>query len=345
MKKIGVILGAAAALALCLWFGVRLKALLGMLLWAGVIAYLLLPLARKWGALLPPAAAAAASLGTALLAGGALAWLLVPGFIDQGKELVAQLPGMMAWLRERLAALDDWCQSQLGFTLKLSSRLLGEGLAQTLAGYLRAIPMPDTQGIANALLVPLFAYYLLKDRERIRQGALYLIPGCWRGDVTRIMERVHRGLTGYLRGQLWVALFVGLLTGVGLYVAQVPYALILGLTMMLCNVIPYFGPFLGAAPIAVVAAAAGRLVGALAAVIVVQQLENIVISPRVMGNSLKMNPLVVMVSVLAGGMLWGVGGMLFALPAVIIAREWTSYFMDRMTLPRLERERLIKTDK
>ena len=58
MKKIGVILGAAAALALCLWFGVRLKALLGMLLWAGVIAYLLLPLARKWEALLPPAAAA-----------------------------------------------------------------------------------------------------------------------------------------------------------------------------------------------------------------------------------------------------------------------------------------------
>ena len=112
MKKIGVILGAAAALALCLWFGVRIKALLGMLLWAGVIAYRLLPLARKWEALLPPAAAAAASLGTALLAGGALAWLLVPGFIDQGKELVAQLPGMMAWLRERLAALDDWCQSQ-----------------------------------------------------------------------------------------------------------------------------------------------------------------------------------------------------------------------------------------
>ena len=66
-----------------------------------------------------------------------------------------------------------------------------------------------------------------------------------------------------------------------------------------CNIIPYFGPFLGAAPIVVVAAAAGRLAGALAAVIVVQQLENIVISPRVMGNSLKMNPLVVMVSVLA----------------------------------------------
>ena len=103
----------------------------------------------------------------------------------------------------------------------LSSRLLGEGLAQTLAGYLRAIPMPDTQGIANALLVPLFAYYLLKDRERIRQGALYLIPGCWRGDVTRIMERVHRGLTGYLRGQLWVALFVGLLTGAGLYLSLI----------------------------------------------------------------------------------------------------------------------------
>ena len=48
---------------------------------------------------------------------------------------------------------------------------------------------------------------------------------------------------------------------------------------------------------------------------------------------------------LAGGMLWGVGGMLFALPAVIIAREWIGYFMDRMTLPRLERERLIKANK
>ncbi len=345
MKKIWVILGAVAAVVLFMWLGLKLKALLGMILWAAVIAYLLLPLARKWEALLPPAAAAAASLGTAILAGGALAMLLVPGFIAQAKELIAQLPGMFAWLRERLAALDAWCQNQLGFTLKLSNRLLGEGLAQALADYLRTMPMPDTQGIANALLIPLFAYYLLKDRERIRQGALYLVPIGWRGDVTRVMERIHRGLAGYLRGQLWVALFVGLLTSAGLYIARVPYALILGLTMMLCNVIPYFGPFLGAAPIAVVAAADGRLVGAMAAVIVVQQLENIVISPRVMGNSLAMNPLVVMISVLAGGMLWGVGGMLFALPAVIIAREWIGYLMDRMTLPRLERERLIKTDK
>ena len=55
MKKIWLILGAAALLALCLWMGVRLKALLGMLLWAAVIAYLLLPLARKWEAILPPA--------------------------------------------------------------------------------------------------------------------------------------------------------------------------------------------------------------------------------------------------------------------------------------------------
>ena len=335
MKK-GWVIAGAAALILVIWLGIRLSQLISILLWAMVISYLLLPLARRWERILSPPAAAAASLATAILVLACMGAFLVPALINQFKGFIAQLPGLMGWARDRLVALEGWAHSQLNLTLNLSGRWLGDGLGETIGEYLRTMPMPNTQALGNALLVPPFAYYFLRDREAIGQGVLYLIPGFWRGEVTRVMERIHRGLAGYLRGTLLVSLSVGVLTGAGLALVGIPYALVLGITMMLCNIIPYFGPFLGAVPIFLVAASSGgnQLIGALIVVVAVQQAENLVISPRVMGDSLEMHPLIVIAAVLAGGFLWGMGGMLLALPLAIALREWAGYLMDRVMLPR-----------
>ena len=118
-----------------------------------------------------------------------------------------------------------------------------------------------------------------------------------------------------------MALFVGGLTAAGLALIGLPYALLLGGVMMLMDMIPYFGPVLGAVPIALVALAGGKLWLALLAVIAVQQAENLFITPLITGSQLQLHPLVVMLSILTGGMLGGVAGMLLALPLVLIARE------------------------
>jgi len=338
MKKTGFWVGILLLAVLMLWMGIRLRALIGLLLWAVVLAYLLLPLAQHWERFLPRSSAAAASLITVLLAAGILTALVVPGLVKQAQGLAMQLPGMISWLLEGIKNTESWLQTRLGLSLTLSSRWTGESITDAAFVWLSSLRLPDTGALSHVLLVPLMSGYILADREALLCGVQYLIPVRWRGEVSRVTERIHRGLAGYIRGQLWVAIFVGALTGMGLYACQIPYALILGLSMTVCNVIPFFGPLLGTIPIVIVAAAAGgkRLLAALIVVIVVQQLDNLFISPRVMGSNLKMKPLPVMVSVLAGGMLAGMAGMLLALPVVIILREWVGYFMDRMTLPRIK---------
>ena len=211
-------------------------------------------------------------------------------------------------------------------------------MTDTVFAWLSSLRLPEADEFSYVFLVPLMSGYFLSDREELTCRAQYFIPVRWRNEVSRVMERIHRGLAGYVRGQLWVAVFIGALTDLGLYAVRVPYVLILGIVMTISNIIPYFGPLLGTIPIALVAAAAGgsRLPAAIVVVIAVQQLDNLLISPRVMGNSLKMKPLPVMISVLAGGILAGMAGMLLALPVVIVLREWIGYLMDRMTLPRIK---------
>lgn len=338
MKKGRMLLIGAALAAVLLWLGIRLKMLIGILLWSVVLAYLLLPLCRWWEKFLPRRTASGVSLLSMLLVGGGFVALVIPGLITQVRMLIAQLPAMAVRLLEEVQRAEAWMEGHLGFSVSLPSQGLEKGITDTILAWLGSVRWPDVSTLSYGLLIPLISGYLLADREEWLQSLLYLIPVRWRGEVSRVTERIHQGLAGYVRGQLWVTVFVGGMTGLGLFAVGVPYALILGIVMTVCNVIPYFGPLIGSVPIALVAAAAGgnRWIAAMAVVIAVQQLENLLITPRIMGSSLQMKPLPVILSVLAGGMLAGMAGMVLALPVVIALREWLGYFMDQMTLPRIK---------
>ncbi len=198
------------------------------------------------------------------------------------------------------------------------------------------------------VLGPILAFYLLVDLPKLRRSAQAAIPARRRGEAQEVATKLAVAVGGYFRGQLLVALFVGIASMFGLWVVGLPYWAPIGLIAGLFNLIPLIGPFIGAIPALFVAFTtpvqeSGLLhprpgwplaVAASVVLLVVQQIDNHVISPRVVTRTVRLHPLTVMLSLLAAGAVLGLWGMLLVIPVVAAAKILIIHYWDtRMVWP------------
>ena len=171
-------------------------------------------------------------------------------------------------------------------------------------------------------LVPLISFYYLKDWSKIKFAAWYITPPAIRKQSISFLRDVEHSLGNYLRGQLIVCVVIGILSTIFLWLIHMKYALILGIVIGVTNVIPYFGPIIGAVPAIIIAAAMGMKKVIWVAVIVfgLQFLEGNVLSPLIVGKSLHMHPLIIMLALLLGGEVGGVVGLILAVPLLVIIK-------------------------
>ena len=202
--------------------------------------------------------------------------------------------------------------------------LLGNG-AEFLAGRLMLVISAVTER-GYLIFSPVLAFYLLKDRKRLFSRLTQLIPSRIRRPVLQVGLAVQEALTAYARGQMAVSAVTGALTALGLLCIGVPGWLFLGAAMALCNLIPYFGPWLGALPVVLFCGGMGLKKIALGLLIVfaAQQIEGLFVSPLVIGDAARLHPGLVILSLIAGGWAAGLPGMFYALPAVLSLRATLS---------------------
>ncbi|KJS17291.1 MAG: hypothetical protein VR69_05525 [Peptococcaceae bacterium BRH_c4b] len=181
--------------------------------------------------------------------------------------------------------------------------------------------------IVNILLAPVLAFYILKDLGRCKAEMTRLIPLRWRMDVLELLGDVNRVLKNYIQGYLLVCLVVGLLVGLTLAALGVEFALTLGIFAGLTELIPYFGPAIGAVPAVALALLTSKwlAVKVVLAFFVIQQLEGNVISPKLLGDRVGLHPLAVIIFLFAGGKLYGLTGMLLAVPATAVLKIFLSF--------------------
>ncbi len=316
--------GAALALAA---LGFALRGLLlqvgALVLGAGLLCFVAAPLARLYEGRLPrPAAALAALLTIAVLAGGLL-WLLVPPVYRQLTALVQALPGSIAGLTDWMEGLRRSIQAHMP-ALELP-RLDVSGLMAPLsglAGGTLGLAVNVADGIGQLSMMAVLAFFFLCDRERLLLRLELLLPLAARPTAVRMGNAVCRELRLYLQGQLLVAGAVSLLSVAALTLVGLGNALALGLIIGLLNMIPYFGPFIGGVPAVLIALGDGwqRAALTLLALNLVQQLDGSWISPRIMGSLSGFSPAAVLVGIFAGARLGGVAGMLAALPVMMALR-------------------------
>ena len=194
----------------------------------------------------------------------------------------------------------------------------------------------------SALLIVVVSIYMLLDMERlaaVMNRRFPPIPG-----TTPLVQRMEQALASYVKGQLLLSLIIGASSGIGLWVLGMAgampnggkYALLFGSWAGITELIPYVGPWLGAAP-PVLYALVQHPISALWVVLLflgIQQLEGHLVVPNVMGRSLRLHPLLVIFGLLAGGEIYGFPGILVALPLLAAGRAAWEFFAERLALER-----------
>ncbi len=317
---VGIGAGITAALA-----GGALIKLMGQLLLALLLFSAALPLCRRMERRLsrPWAAGCAVSLLVLLLLG--LIGLFTPMVISQISLIIAEAPRLLAAVHSLWDGIvrHEWAR-MLGLHSEGPGQWiekLGQWLRESLPGLIAGIGN-GIDALSRAVLSPVLAFYFLRDRELFGYRLSLCIPLKHRGRVLHALHEMRREAGGYIRGQLLVALAVGALTALGLLAVGIRAWLVLGLLMGACEFIPYIGPLIGGVPIALFSLPMGFhfLLWGLGVTALVQQIEGYFLSPRLMGGATGMHPVSVLLLLSAGGLLFGLGGMVAAVPAYVCMR-------------------------
>jgi predicted PurR-regulated permease PerM len=320
---------AGAALLVLLW---AIRSVVMLVAFALLLAYVLEPLVglleripvgrrrlpRPFGAFLILAAL-----------GGSVGWLVVistPLLVNEFTGFLGRLPGMMesfiAYARLRTAAtgpnprLDHALEALQLNSMSFLPQLAGGALKWVGAVFSRA------EQILGLAVLPILVFYLLADRDRVRESLLRLLPETTRENVLDAGPAVDRALKSYVRGQALVCLAQGVGTGAMLAIAGVPNALFLGVIAGFGEVLPLVGAMMATIAILLSGFSLDWWHGVTGVAIYTMNnwLLGTFITPRVMERYLQIHPFTVIVSVLAGGHLLGPPGAILALPVAAVTQ-------------------------
>lgn len=328
IRRIGssawALVGILAILALVGWLAGRLSLLVVPLILALFPATLLVPVAAKLRSFgIPSSLAALASILLAFLAIGGLIGAMVPLAADEIPELVESASGGVEEI-EGFLADDPFGLGIDGLSglLSLARDQLGEigdytGQAVTAAS-------TTAEVLAGLLLLFVVLFFYLKDGRRLADGVISIAPSSIRPRLARAADRSWDTLGSYFRGQLAVALIDAVFIGIGLLLLQVPLALPLAVLIFFGALFPLVGALVTGGLAVLVALADGGPIAALivlALIVGVQQVEGNVLQPFIIGRAIDLHPLVVILAITAGGVLFGILGAFLAVPtAAIVAR-------------------------
>ncbi len=181
----------------------------------------------------------------------------------------------------------------------------------------------------DLLLVPFFVFYILLDFPRWRDSVERLIPPRYRDPFSRLFDESGRILESYVRGQLLIAMIMAVLYAVGFWFLGVPAWAAVALIAGFLNVIPYIGTAIGMILAVMLTLATGgrvwEIAGVVGVFVAVQTIEGYILTPRILGGRLNLHPMAVFIALLAGGKLFGLLGIILAIPAIAITKVFLKF--------------------
>ena len=245
------------------------------------------------------------------------------------------------WPQLQQKALDQAHQLASRFNIRFDEASVGNLVrsAQSQAGHALQGVTKFTFGAVHVLLIfvlaPILALYLLIDLPRLQASFERMLPPQHRDEWLMLLGRCGQAISGFFRGQLLVALIVAVLSSIGLSIVKIPFSVPIGMVAGLTNVIPFVGPFIGGGIAVIVGAVTGGFGKALlaaAVMLAVQQTDNHLISPNVMGRAVRLHPVSIILALLAGATLAGVFGMLLSVPVLAVAKILVVHYYSKHVL-------------
>lgn len=291
------------------------------------IVDLLVKLPARWGRRqMPRSIAVLLSFVVAVFAIVIVALFIVFPFIQEFDKFVIDLPGLVRRIQFLIVVIE---QQATAMELPDNVRdLLNQGVAN-----MASFSVEMAKRILNAVfgfasqavelvVVPVLTYYLLKDWRSLQLGFINAFSPQYRQQLQNVTSEMGHVISGYIRGQIVISIIMGILVFSGMYLLGVDYPLVLGLLATLTETIPIVGPVIGAIPAILLAyiISPALAVKVIVFYILIQQIENHLIVPNIMGHTIDLHPIVVVISLLIGGHIYGVVGMMLAVPVTALLR-------------------------
>ncbi len=339
-------------------FAFAMIAFVGALLWQArgalpaffiglALAFVLDPVVtRLHGAGLPRWAGVLIAYVSAIGIIWAIVAFVVPPITAQAREFVDQLPEWGAAVGDFEQALLDWYDSlplppeireAIDASIASGGRVLADLLTALLAPTVSVI-VRAASFIVGLVVVPVWLFYVLKDRERFTPSVSGGLPPSWRPDVGNILALLGRVGGRWVRGQLLLGVSIFLATAIGLTILTLigfsefgQFTLVLALIAGVLEWLPIIGPIVAAIPAILIGLTIGVPAAIAAAVLYIgiQQLENHILVPKVMGDAVDLHPAVLIMALVVGGSLFGIGGAILAAPTVAAGRDLYRYGYHR----------------
>lgn len=269
-----------------------------------------------------------------------LSFLIIPKSGREIKRLANDLPLYLDKLSEMVDGLYDRYSSTVGdlpplFTMiedivKENVENVQAYLAMGAKTFFSAI-IGVTSKLINIVLTPILTLYFLVDKDAFVARLKRLIPRRYKKDTIYLAKTIDHSLAKFIRGRLLMALYVGVFTSIMLLIIGVDFAIVIGFVTGLFDIVPYIGPLMGFIP----AMFFGFIESPIKAVwvsilfVVIQWGENNVLAPKIIGENMGIHPLVILLSIIIGGGIFGVFGMIISVPLVAIFKIIYRFIMDK----------------
>ena len=262
-----------------------------------------------------------------------LAGVIVKPIIKEVVHLSENIPVILQSLQQVLLALAQNINDNRLYSQELqgmikdvlqNSMTIGLNFVKKMA----TVSIEIFSGIVDFIVIPVLIFFLLKDHRLLADHVLSLVDERYREKMRRLLAEVAYAIGGYLQGQVLVCVFVGILVFGGLLFLKIPYPFVLACLAGITEAIPIIGPILAAIPAILLGLTVSPMVALKTALFYffVQQLENHIIVPKIMGESIHLHPVIVITGLLLAGELYGVGGMILALPVIATVRILIKHF-------------------
>ncbi|OQP48930.1 AI-2E family transporter [Niastella populi] len=331
--------------AVILYFG---RSLLVPLSYSLLIALVLYPVCKwleqhRW----PRSLAITAGLLIVVLLFG----ILVGLFVVQVNVLRQDVPQLLAKLKPTLAELQQWIAT--GFNISVEAQnnwwqQLIQNLGSSPGSIIQATIAATAGGLFTLFLVPVFAALFLYNREVFVQFLAKLAGNRYNKQLHVVLTETTHTYYKFIKGMVMVYLIVGMLNSIGLLALGIPHAILFGMLTAIMTIIPYVGIFISAlVPITIAWVTKDSIwypLGVVAVFTVVQYLEANLIFPKVVATQIKVSTWATLIAILAGGLLWGVSGMILFIPFIgilkIISDQIPEWMALKILLSRDEKKKL-----
>jgi predicted PurR-regulated permease PerM len=270
-----------------------------------------------------------------------IAFLVIPSSSKEVRKLLNFLPVYFNNIKDFIeniynkfnSSVEDLPPILQGVEAAISSNMtriqnaIVTGIRDFIEGLINSISK-----IVSSILTPILTFYFLVDKEFFKKKIIGTIPEKYKAEVLYLANEIDTSVSSFVRGRLIMAIFVGVVTTIFLLIVDVDFAMVIGFITALADIIPYIGPFLGFLPAFIFAFIISPIKALWVSIffILIQWVENNIIGPKILGDSTGMHPIIILLTIIIGGGIFGVLGMILSVPFLSITKIFFIYFRDKL---------------